>query len=113
MKLPVYSRADLPRTAAVVVTPFQTAVSTGVVARELRVADVRCAGATLRISGVRSIDDSARTARSITGIRGRHLCGQQPELETPMAATDMAGIHANAQRDPAAAGSMTRIPKVE
>jgi hypothetical protein len=30
-----------------------------------------------------------------------------------MAATDMAGIHANAQRDPAAAGSMTRIPKVE
>src|SRR5258708_39142690 len=41
MKLPVYSRADLSRTVALVVALFLTAVSTGAVAREFRAADTQ------------------------------------------------------------------------
>jgi tripartite ATP-independent transporter DctP family solute receptor len=41
MKLPVYSRADLSRTAALVVALFLTAVSTSAVAREFRAADTQ------------------------------------------------------------------------
>jgi TRAP-type C4-dicarboxylate transport system substrate-binding protein len=41
MKLPVYSRADLSRTVAIVVALCLTAVSTIAVAREFRVADTQ------------------------------------------------------------------------
>ena len=41
MKLPVYSRADLSRTGALVVALLLTAVSTRAVAREFRVADTQ------------------------------------------------------------------------
>jgi TRAP-type C4-dicarboxylate transport system substrate-binding protein len=41
MKLPVYSRADLSRTGAVVVALFLTAVSTSAVSREFRAADTQ------------------------------------------------------------------------
>jgi TRAP-type C4-dicarboxylate transport system substrate-binding protein len=41
MKLPVYSRADLSRTVALVVALFSAAVSTGAVAREFRAADTQ------------------------------------------------------------------------
>jgi hypothetical protein len=41
MKLPVYSRADLSRTVALVVAPFLTAVPTSAVAREFRAADTQ------------------------------------------------------------------------
>jgi TRAP-type C4-dicarboxylate transport system substrate-binding protein len=41
MKLPVYSRADLPRAAALVVALLLTAVSTSAVAREFRAADTQ------------------------------------------------------------------------
>src|SRR5260221_7476459 len=41
MKLPVYSRADLSRTVALVVALFLMAVSTGAVAREFRAADTQ------------------------------------------------------------------------
>jgi TRAP-type C4-dicarboxylate transport system substrate-binding protein len=41
MKLPVYSRADLSRTLAVVVALSSTAVSTSAVAREFRTADTQ------------------------------------------------------------------------
>jgi hypothetical protein len=41
MKLPVYSRADLSWTVALVVALFLTAVSTSAVAREFRAADTR------------------------------------------------------------------------
>jgi tripartite ATP-independent transporter DctP family solute receptor len=41
MKLPVYSRADLSRTEALVVALFLTAVSTSAVAREFRAADTQ------------------------------------------------------------------------
>jgi len=43
MSLPVYSRsrADLPRTAAVVVTPVLTVSTTGVIAPEFGAADTR------------------------------------------------------------------------
>jgi hypothetical protein len=41
MKLPVYSRADLSRTVALVVALFLTAVPTSAVAREFRAADTR------------------------------------------------------------------------
>jgi hypothetical protein len=39
MKLPVYSRADISRTVAIVVALFLTAISTSAVARELRATD--------------------------------------------------------------------------
>src|SRR5665811_1328738 len=41
MKLPVYSRADLSRTGAIVVALFLTALSTSAVAREFRAADTQ------------------------------------------------------------------------
>ena len=41
MRLPVYSRADLSRTGAIVVALFLTALSTGAVAREFRAADTQ------------------------------------------------------------------------
>jgi TRAP-type C4-dicarboxylate transport system substrate-binding protein len=41
MKLPVYSRADLSRTVALVVALFLTAVPTSAVAREFRAADTQ------------------------------------------------------------------------
>jgi tripartite ATP-independent transporter DctP family solute receptor len=41
MQLPVYSRADLSRTVALVVALFSAAVSTGAVAREFRAADTQ------------------------------------------------------------------------
>ena len=41
MKLPVYSRADLSRTVALVVALFLTAVPTSTVAREFRAADIQ------------------------------------------------------------------------
>src|SRR5258708_39565678 len=41
MKLPVYSRADLSRTVALVVALFLMAVSTSAVAREFRAADAQ------------------------------------------------------------------------
>jgi hypothetical protein len=41
MKLPVYSRAHLSRTVAIVVALFLTAVSTSAVAREFRAADAQ------------------------------------------------------------------------
>jgi TRAP-type C4-dicarboxylate transport system substrate-binding protein len=41
IKLPVYSRADLSRTGALVVALFLTAVSTSAVSREFRVADTQ------------------------------------------------------------------------
>jgi TRAP-type C4-dicarboxylate transport system substrate-binding protein len=41
MKLPVYSRADLPRAASLVVALLLTAVSTSAVAREFRAADTQ------------------------------------------------------------------------
>jgi TRAP-type C4-dicarboxylate transport system substrate-binding protein len=41
MKLPVYSRADLPRTAALVVALLLTAVSTSAIACEFRAADTQ------------------------------------------------------------------------
>ena len=37
--MPVYSRADLPRTAAIVVALFLTVAATGAIAREFRAAD--------------------------------------------------------------------------
>ena len=39
--MPVYSRADLSRTATLVVTLFLTAISTNGVAREFRAADTQ------------------------------------------------------------------------
>ena len=41
MKLPVYSRAELSRTVALVVALFLTAVSTSAAAREFRAADTQ------------------------------------------------------------------------
>jgi len=41
MKLPVYSRADLSRTVALVVALFLTAVSTSAAARQFHAADTQ------------------------------------------------------------------------
>jgi hypothetical protein len=110
MKLPVYSRADLSRTVALVVAPCLTAVSTGAVAREFRAATVQAlhdmsrtiaersggrrprtksmmASNPVELSarrfttqGARLIYNSARSFRSIAGINGLRLRVQQSEL---------------------------------
>ena len=110
MKLPVYSRADLSRTVALVVTPCLAAVSTSAVAREFRAATVqalhdmsraiaeRSGGRRPRtksltasnpvelsawrftIQGARLIYNSVRPCRSIAGINGLRLRVRQSEL---------------------------------
>jgi TRAP-type C4-dicarboxylate transport system substrate-binding protein len=56
MKLPVYSRADLPRAAALVVALLLTAVSTSAIARDFRAADTQ-SGDHPTVQAPRSIGD--------------------------------------------------------
>jgi hypothetical protein len=94
MKLPVYSRADLSRTVALVVAPFLTAVSTSAVAREFRAAD---------------------TQNMIKARRQAEAAGEMigTEFDRKPFEAAMAGIYAKAQSDPAAAELIPRIRKVE
>jgi hypothetical protein len=108
MKLPVYSRADLSRTVALVVASCLTAISTGAVAREFHAATVQAlhdmsrriaersrrprtkslmasnpvelSARRFTIQGARLIYNGVRPCRSIAGIKGLRLRVQQSEL---------------------------------
>jgi TRAP-type C4-dicarboxylate transport system substrate-binding protein len=110
MKLPVYSRADLSRTVALVGAPCLTAVSTGAVTREFRAATlqalhdmsrtiaersggrrprtksmmasnpVELSARRFTTQGAQLIYNSVRSFRSIAGINGLRLRVQQSEL---------------------------------
>jgi hypothetical protein len=110
MKLPVYSRADLSRTVALVGAPCLTAVSTGAVTREFCAATlqalhdmsrtiaersggrrprtksmmasnpVELSARRFTTQGARLIYNSVRPCRSIAGINGLRLRVQQSEL---------------------------------
>jgi TRAP-type C4-dicarboxylate transport system substrate-binding protein len=70
----VYSRADLPRTVALVAGLLLGTATTGAVAREFRFYDV----------GARSIHSSVRLVRSLADIKGFRLRAQQSQ---PMSVT--------------------------
>lgn len=116
----MFSRAGLSRTVTPVVALSLMAVSTGAVARAFGAADARSAGAIdldrsngarigseillsfepWGLAGLAFHDSAARSGvRSISG---------NVRFEAAMA-----GIHAQAQRDPAAAPLIERIRKVE
>jgi hypothetical protein len=96
MKLPVYSRAHLSRTAALVVAPLLTAVSTSALACEFR------AATPLRA-------DPPRRHR-ISIAHNAVLIGK---FASSMNVPAMTGIDANGRRDPATAQPIERIRKVE
>jgi hypothetical protein len=134
-EVPVYSRANLSRTAATVVALLLTATAGGV-AREFRAADApngADAGAidlnrtnvTLSGTFVPATNELAMQflspispARSIADIDGSRLPVQQSESMSDMiralsAGAAMAGSYAEAQRDPAAPQPVKRIREVE
>ena len=102
MSLPVYSRADLSRTVALVVALSLTAVSTGAVARE-RAADTQ--GKELNRSNV---------AVAPIGIFGPATTLPAGTAPVSHPRTSVKGYSsANAEHDPAAARPIERISKVE
>jgi TRAP-type C4-dicarboxylate transport system substrate-binding protein len=84
MKLPVYSRADLSRTVAIVVALFLTAASTIAVAREFRVADPRSEESptvqALRYMG-RLIDERSSGCHQIRVFHSRQLGEEKETIE--------------------------------
>jgi TRAP-type C4-dicarboxylate transport system substrate-binding protein len=129
MKLPVYSRADLSRTAVPVVALSLAATSTSAVAREFRAADTQNEDCPT----VRALRDVGRMTtehsggrRQIRGLHSPQLGEEREAIEQTRAGAmivadpdrkpfeaAMAGIHRKAQRDPAAAAPIERIRKVE
>jgi TRAP-type C4-dicarboxylate transport system substrate-binding protein len=110
----VYSRANLSRTAALVVALFLTAAATGAVAREFRAADTQ---KTFGESAVRSsrfmrekwkdLEQQSRRQAEAAGVAIVTDFDRKP-FEAAMAA-----IYQKAQRDPAVAQLIERIRKVE
>jgi TRAP-type C4-dicarboxylate transport system substrate-binding protein len=129
MSLPVYSRAGLSRTVALVVALSLTAVSTGAAAREFRAADTQIddcpiVQALRYIGGM--IAENSGGCHQTRVFHSRQLGEERETIEQARAgAVDlnrshaarieavMAGIDAKAQRDPAAARLIERIRKVE
>ena len=114
MSLPVYSRADLSRTVALVVALSWTAFSTGAAAREFRAAE---------ISSEHVNRSNVAVARVGTAIPARHVLVDTASVShRATSAKDytgvgfeaaMAGIHAKAQRDSAAVLLVEPIRKME
>ena len=113
MKLPVYSRADLSRTVALVVALFLTAVPTSAVAREFRAADtqsmIKAAVRSSQFMRAKWKDLEERSRRQAEAADVTILT----DFDRKPFEAAMAGIHAKAQRDPAAAELIERIRKVE
>jgi TRAP-type C4-dicarboxylate transport system substrate-binding protein len=109
MKLPVYSRADLSRTVALVVALSLTAVPTSAVAREFRAADTRNM---IKALGAEPIELPYGQERSRRQAEAADVTIVTDFDRKPFEAA-MAGIYAKAQRDPAAAELIQRIRKVE
>jgi len=84
MKVPVYSRADLSRTVAIVVALFLTAASTIAVAREFRVAgpeSEECSTVrALRYMG-RLIDERSSGCHQIRVFHSRQLGEEKETIE--------------------------------
>jgi TRAP-type C4-dicarboxylate transport system substrate-binding protein len=129
MSLPVYSRAGLSRTVALVVALSLTAVSTGAAAREFRAADTQIDDCPIvqapRYIGGMIAENSGGCHQ--TGVFHSRRLGEEKETieQARAGAVDlnrshaarieavMAGIDAKAQRGPAAARLIERIRKVE
>jgi hypothetical protein len=112
--LPVYSRAELSRTGAIVVAPFLTANSTSAAAREFRAADTRSEGYPTVQASPEALVISHKAWQSLSAEDRRIFCDAAllPDRKPFEAAT--AGIHATTtQRDAAAAQLIERIRKVE
>lgn len=110
----MYSRASLSRTVTLVVALSLTAVSTGVVARAFGAADTRSAidldrsnGATIGSDILPSFEPCGLAGRAFYDSAISPVCGSV-RFEAAMA-----GIHAQAQPDPAPARPIERIRKVE
>jgi TRAP-type C4-dicarboxylate transport system substrate-binding protein len=122
----VYSRADLSRTGAIVVALFFTATSTSALAREFCATDtqsddyptvqtlrymgrliVECSGGRHQLRVFHSRQERSRRQAKATGVTIATDIDRKP-FEAAMA-----GIFAKAQQDPAAAGLIVRIRKVE
>ena len=101
--MPVYSRADLSRTVALVVALFLTAATTNAFAREFRTADTQSENyPTARLG------DENETIEQTRAGAERYFVG--PLSDRAVAA--MAPIYAKARRVPAAAELIERIDKV-
>lgn len=107
----MYSRAGLSRTAALVVAPSLTAVSTGAVAREFRAADT-----------MSEVPDRRNVAVALIGTCEPAINVLADATPVPPHRTScnsvgfgdaMAGIDAKAQLDTATARPIQRIRKVE
>jgi hypothetical protein len=114
MSLPVYSRAGHSRTVTLVVAPSLMAVSTGAGAREFRAAGTKGAGALDR-GNVATIGNEIPGSFDPRGFAGPASCdsGTRPIGSSIRFEAAMVGIHAQAQRDPAAARLIERTRKVE
>jgi TRAP-type C4-dicarboxylate transport system substrate-binding protein len=111
----VYSRANLSRTVAIVVAPFFTAISTRAFTREFR--DAYFHATDFRDAAIKSSHFMREKWRAL-GERSH----QQANAAGVSIVTDidrkpfeaaMARIYAKARQDPAAAGLIARIRKVE
>jgi hypothetical protein len=108
----VYSRAELSRTGAIVVAPLLTASSTSAAAREFRAAGTRSEDyPTVQASQVLVMSQKAGQSLSAEDRRTFRDAAVLSDRKPFEAA--MAGIHATAQREPAAAELIERIRKVE
>jgi TRAP-type C4-dicarboxylate transport system substrate-binding protein len=115
----LYSRADLSRTVAIVVALFLTAISTSAVARKFHAAYIQSEDyptvQALRYSMVAERSGRRHQIRAFHSRQRARAAGVTIVTDfdrTPLEAA-MAGIHAKAQRDRAAAELIERIRKVE
>jgi hypothetical protein len=113
MSLPVYSRAHLSRTVALVVALSLTAVSTSALARGFRAADtpgdlnrinVAVDPIGTSVPAMHAPADTAPVSHRRTSAKSYSSVGFEAA---------MGGIHADAQRDPAASQPIERLRKVE
>jgi hypothetical protein len=108
----VYSRAGLSRTVTLVVALSLTAVSTSAVAREFRAAGTKDAGALDR-GNVATIGNEIPGSFDPRGFAGPASCDSGIRPIGSSIRFEAAMIHAQAQRNPAAARLIERIRKVE
>lgn len=130
--MPVYSRAEIPRTVAIVVALLLTATTTIASAREFRAADTQSEDyptvQALRYTG-RLIEEKSGGRLQILVFHSRQRGEEKETIEqTRAGAIDlnrtnvaligtfvpaMTAIYAKAQRDPSAAELIERIRKVD
>jgi hypothetical protein len=107
----VYSRAGLSRTAALVVAPLLTAVSTGAVAREFRAADTR-SEAPDRSNVAVALIGTCEPAMNVL-VDATPVQSHRTSCNSVGFGAVMAGIDAKTQLETATARPIQRIRKVE